>query len=116
MLIGHVSHHPVLPLTGLNLRRRCRQQQRNCLEWVDKELAPLLRRFIDQTTLICADHGDCWGENGLWEHGISHWATLTVPLIMRVKGKQLLLRPRDRILTLKPLVCWLQPISYFFFK
>ena len=79
---------PCTPFNGPhNSRRRCRQQQRNCLEWVDKELAPLLRKFIDQTILICADHGDCWGENGLWEHGISHWATLTVPLIMRVKGK-----------------------------
>ena len=35
---------------------------------------------------VCADHGDCWGEDGLWEHGISHPATLTVPLLLRVRG------------------------------
>ena len=29
----------------------------------------------------------CWGENGLWEHGISHPSKLTVPLLMRVQGK-----------------------------
>ena len=30
--------------------------------------------------------GDCWEENGLWEHGVSHPSTLTVPLLMRVRG------------------------------
>lgn len=64
-----------------------RRRQRACLEWVDAQLAPLLARFTDATTLACADHGDCWGEDGLWEHGISHPATLTVPLLMRVRGK-----------------------------
>jgi len=38
------------------------------------------------TVIVCADHGDCWGEQGLWEHGISHRRTLEVPLLMRVKG------------------------------
>ena len=62
------------------------RRQRACLEWVDRQLAPLLDRFRDGTVLICADHGDCWGEDGLWEHGISHSATLTVPLLLRVRG------------------------------
>ena len=61
-------------------------QQRACLEWVDRQLAPLLDCFRDGTVLICADHGDCWGEDGLWEHGVSHPATLTVPLLLRVRG------------------------------
>ena len=62
------------------------RRQRACLEWVDRQLAPLLDRFRDGTVLICADHGDCWGEDGLWEHGVSHPCTLTVPLLMRVRG------------------------------
>lgn len=79
---------PCVPFDGPNnSRRRCRQQQRDCLEWVDHELAPLLKQFRDHTVVVCADHGDCWGEDGLWEHGISHWATLTVPLLMRVRGE-----------------------------
>ena len=65
---------------------QCRFRQRSCLEWVDHQLASLLDRFCDGTVLICADHGDCWGEDGLWEHGISHSATLTVPLLLRVRG------------------------------
>ena len=36
--------------------------------------------------MLTADHGDCWGEDGLWEHGISHRRTLEVPLLMRVRG------------------------------
>lgn len=64
-----------------------RRRQAACLAWVDAQLAPLLHRFMDATVLICADHGDCWGEDGLWEHGVSHWATLTVPLLLRVRGR-----------------------------
>ena len=62
------------------------RRQTACLEWVDHQLAPLLDQFREGTVLICADHGDCWGEDGLWEHGISHPATLTVPLLLRVRG------------------------------
>ena len=63
------------------------RRQRACLQWVDTQLAQLLDRFSSGTIVVCADHGDCWGEDGLWEHGISHPATLTVPLLMRVRGK-----------------------------
>lgn len=63
-----------------------RRRQLACLEWVDVQLAQLLARFAGATVLACADHGDCWGEDGLWEHGISHPATLTVPLWLQVRG------------------------------
>ena len=62
------------------------RRQRACLEWIDTKLASLLNRFSSSTVFVCADHGDCWGEDGLWEHGISHSATLTVPLLLRVRG------------------------------
>ena len=79
---------PCVPFQGAhNSRRHCRQRQRDCLEWVDRELGSLLELFSDHTVVVCADHGDCWGEDGLWEHGISHWATLTVPLLMRTRGE-----------------------------
>jgi hypothetical protein len=64
-----------------------RRRQRACLAWVDGRLQSLLQRFAHATTLACADHGDCWGEDGLWEHGISHPTTLTVPLWLRVRGR-----------------------------
>ena len=62
------------------------RRQRACLEWVDGQLGALLSRFGGATVMVCADHGDCWGEDGLWEHGISHPATLTVPLLLRHRG------------------------------
>ncbi len=62
------------------------RRQRAFLEWVDHQLAPLLDRFRDGAVLLCAVYGDCWGEDGLWEHGISHPAMLTVPLLLRVRG------------------------------
>ena len=67
-------------------RRTCRRRQRACLEYVDALLEPLLDGFPDATIVLTADHGDCWGEDGLWEHGISHRRTLEVPLLMRVRG------------------------------
>ena len=53
---------------------------------MDQALRPLLARFSDATTVLCGDHGDCWGEDGLWEHGISHPMTLAVPLLLRLRG------------------------------
>ncbi len=70
-------------------RRTCRRRQRACLEHIDVQLAPLLKSFMGATIVLTADHGDCWGEDGLWEHGISHRRTLEVPLLMRVRGAAL---------------------------
>lgn len=67
----------------------CFLRQRLCLEWVDLAISDLLASFVSATILACSDHGDCWGEDGLWEHGISHWATLTVPLLLRVRGSSI---------------------------
>jgi membrane-anchored protein YejM (alkaline phosphatase superfamily) len=60
------------------------RRQVACVEWCDKLLEPLLARFANDTVIICADHGDCWGEDGLWEHGVSHEKTLEVPLLFRL--------------------------------
>ena len=55
-------------------RRKSRRRQIACLEWIDCQLAPLLKALRASTTIACADHGDCWGENGR-EHGVSHPST-----------------------------------------
>ena len=79
---------PCVPFGGPSCSAAAsRRRQRACLEWVDRQLQPLLERFASATILACADHGDCWGEDGLWEHGISHPATLTVPLLLRLRGQ-----------------------------
>ncbi|MFC4172938.1 hypothetical protein ACFOYU_12850 [Microvirga sp. GCM10011540] len=81
------SDNPCVPFQTIDRSADCRERQRLCCEYVDRLLAPLLDRFAGATILLCADHGDCWGEDGLWEHGISHPMTLTVPLLIRYRGK-----------------------------
>ena len=79
---------PCAPFGGADCSAmQSRLRQRACLEWVDSQLSKLIGFFLGSTILACADHGDCWGEDGLWEHGISHPCTLTVPLLMRVRGE-----------------------------
>lgn len=78
--------NPCIPFQTVDRRAECRDRQIACLEYLDDVLAPLLARFAGATVLICGDHGDCWGEDGLWEHGIPHRFTLEVPLLMRVRG------------------------------
>jgi len=78
--------NPCVPFQLVDRSVDCRLRQRACLEFVDRSLGPLLERFSGATTVVCGDHGDCWGEDGLWEHGISHPMTLTVPLSIRLRG------------------------------
>jgi hypothetical protein len=66
----------------------CRRRQRACAEFVDGRLAPLLAAFAKASVLVCGDHGDCWGEDGLWAHGVSHPKTLEVPLVFRLQPAQ----------------------------
>ena len=80
------SDNPCLPFQGEDRRIDCQERQRLCCEYADRKLAPLLEAFAESTILVCGDHGDCWGEDGLWEHGISHPATLAVPLLTKVRG------------------------------
>jgi hypothetical protein len=95
--VTHVPYHfdgapwprddnPCVPFQTVDRSADCRLRQRACAEYADRLLAPLLDAFRDATILLCGDHGDCWGEDGLWEHGISHPMTLTVPLLIRYRG------------------------------
>ena len=72
-----------------------RRHQKCRLEWVDGQLGTLLERFADGTVLICSDHGDCWGEDGLWEYGVSHKATLTLPFVLS-RGKPIASSSKSR--------------------
>jgi hypothetical protein len=79
--------NPCVPYQLINRSKECRSRQRESLEFIDRQLAALLRRYMDGTIIICADHGDCWGEDGLWEHAFMHEKTTTVPLIIRYRGE-----------------------------
>jgi hypothetical protein len=79
------SDNPCVPFSDKNDAGECRKRQKACLEFVDRKIGGLLDAFQNANTIICADHGDCWGEDGLWEHGIHHEKVLQVPLIFRLR-------------------------------
>ncbi len=56
--------------------------QRASLEYVDRELALLFTELKDYFAVICGDHGDCWGEDGLWGHGFYHPRVMEVPMVV----------------------------------
>jgi hypothetical protein len=62
----------------------CRERQRACVEWIDSQLAPVLDHFKDANAIVCADHGDAWGEDGQWGHGFQHPTVIDVPLLYRL--------------------------------
>jgi len=76
------------PCVGMEPARndaaRCRRQQTACLEFADAQLKEILESFRGASILVCADHGDAWGEDGLWAHGFHHPKVLEVPLLFRL--------------------------------
>ena len=74
------------PFQQVDRRAECEARQRACVEHLDGVLRPLVERFLGSTILLCADHGDAWGEDGVWEHGVAHPSVLTVPMMMRLRG------------------------------
>lgn len=63
-------------------RRDSIETQRAALRYVDGELSRLFHAFRErgETFVIClSDHGTCFGEDGIWYHGINHPNVLTVP-------------------------------------
>jgi hypothetical protein len=79
-----VSYNPCVPFGVNNDARECRRRQIACVEFIDTHIDSMIQRFSDGLIIVCSDHGDAWGEDGLWEHGISHDVVLEVPLLFRI--------------------------------
>lgn len=84
------AYNPCEPFGHSNDAAECRRRQVACVEWIDTTIAPVLDAFADNLIVLCADHGDCWGEDGLWEHGIFHPKVVDVPLVIQLPKR----RPR----------------------
>lgn len=55
---------------------------RAALRYVDGELGRLFERFGkqgDTFVICCSDHGTCYGEDGVWYHGVNHPIVNEVP-------------------------------------
>lgn len=79
-----LTRNPGAAFGGDNDAEECRRRQSACLEYADRLLGPLIEAFSNSTIIACADHGDCWGEDGLWEHSIFHPKVFEVPLVFRL--------------------------------
>jgi len=83
------DRNPCVPFSTRNDAAESRRRQHACLSWVDAQIAPLVGAFSRATTIVCGDHGDAWGEDGFWEHGIMHPKVLEVPLLYRIAPHRL---------------------------
>ncbi len=65
--------------------------QREAVEFLDRQLGILLSALPENTIVVlCADHGECFGEDGYWGHGFSHPKVDDVPLaIFALDGREL---------------------------
>lgn len=58
------------------------ETQRAALEYVDRQLPPLLDALRQRGTglgILCSDHGTAYGEDGYWGHRLSHPTVWEVP-------------------------------------
>lgn len=70
------THHPYSNGDGT----RSLAAQKACLAYVDRHLPKLVSFFAKGTLgVVCGDHGDCLGEDGLWGHNMVHEKVMTVP-------------------------------------
>lgn len=60
------------------------RMQVRCVEFLDERMGELLDFFQeskrDVTVVMCGDHGDCFGEDGLYGHGFYHPKVMEVPM------------------------------------
>lgn len=58
------------------------EAHRHALRYVDSQLGRLFEGFAnkgDTFVICCSDHGTCYGEDGIWFHGVNHPIVNTVP-------------------------------------
>lgn len=78
------------------------QKQVACAEFLDARTGELLDFFRERgrptTVVICGDHGECFGENGMYGHAFYHEKVMEVPmLIFRLNAPpHSLPRPMDK--------------------
>ena len=61
--------------------KKLHQAQIEAAEYLDQRLAEFLPQLPSNTfVVVTADHGECFGEDGLWGHGIYHPKVMNVPM------------------------------------
>lgn len=63
-------------------KKDSKESHRMALRYVDSQLGRLFDGFAqigDTFVICCSDHGTCYGEDGIWYHGVNHPVVNTVP-------------------------------------
>jgi hypothetical protein len=71
--------------TSYSNKAVCMKAQIRCIEYLDG----VIKKFVDSIDnveiIICADHGECFGEDGFWGHSFFHEKVMEVPILKIVK-------------------------------
>lgn len=62
------------------------KKQKLCLEYLDKLLFKFFKEIDNFNLVLCADHGEAFGENDVWGHGINHKHVIEVPLLIKINN------------------------------
>ncbi len=97
-------HYPVGFYAGS--KKDSKEAQKMALRYVDGELGRLFKGFADigdTFVICCSDHGTCYGEDGIWYHGIDHPLVNTVPYKHFIISKNTAKEDKD-IMTLNNII------------
>lgn len=75
-------HYPNYFYLSEDSRKDSVKSHAMALRYVDGELGRLFAAFADKGktfVICCSDHGTCYGEDGIWYHGVNHPVVNTVP-------------------------------------
>lgn len=77
---GRTRHRLSTDLTTADFKVLHAQQVR-ALETADSRLGALFQALPKPfVAVVCADHGECFGEDGAWGHGFPAWPVMNVPI------------------------------------
>lgn len=80
------THHPFICRKFNRQETRygnpnCFNAQMRCLEYIDDLLKQFFSDIPNVECFVCGDHGDCFGEDGLYGHSFYHPKVIEVPII-----------------------------------
>jgi hypothetical protein len=86
---ARVMAWPPVPSGPVGRSNEAFDHQVQAAEYLDRQLPRLLSALPSNTIVVlCADHGEAFGEDGYWGHGVNHPTVLEVPLaFFRLDGR-----------------------------
>ena len=79
-------HAAKLPSTQWSFDEKLWRQQVDCISYLDARMGDLFtelgRDKVGVTIAVCGDHGECFGEDGLYGHGFYHPKIMEVPMLI----------------------------------